>query len=158
MGGRNDMKVRTNEKTGVLSAVRTTQMSEGAFTLVELMIVVAIIGLLAAIAMPALASSRRRSQTAVCRNNQRIIYQGVCQYCMDYCFGVSPSEWPNLCAARNRLSPGGGAMYVKNWKVFECPVADSQDQHDYAYVFTNGEMTGVRCNNTAAAIRNLHNE
>ena len=71
---------------------------------------------------------------------------------------MTPAEWPNLCAARNRLSPGGNALYVRNWDAFECPVSDSQDQHDYAYVFENGEMVNVRCNNSSAAVRNLHNK
>lgn len=41
------------------------------FTLVEIMIVVAIIGLLAAIAIPSFMSARVRSQTNACINNLR---------------------------------------------------------------------------------------
>ena len=43
------------------------------FTLVEIMIVVAIIGLLASITIPNLVTSRQQSRTSVCINNLRLI-------------------------------------------------------------------------------------
>ncbi|MGZ5545111.1 MAG: type II secretion system protein, partial [Limisphaerales bacterium] len=43
------------------------------FTLVEIMIVVAIIGLLAAIAIPNFVRARQTSQTNACINNLRLI-------------------------------------------------------------------------------------
>lgn len=43
------------------------------FTLVEIMIVVAIIGLLATIAVPAFIKARTRAQTTICINNLRQI-------------------------------------------------------------------------------------
>jgi len=51
--------LKTNRKSG--------------FTLVEIMIVVAIIGLLAAIAIPNFVRARQTSQTNACINNLRII-------------------------------------------------------------------------------------
>jgi len=47
--------------------------SSKGFTLVEIMIVVAIIGLLAAIAVPNFVQARQQAQTNACINNLRII-------------------------------------------------------------------------------------
>lgn len=54
------------------------------FTLVEIMIVVAIIGLLAAIAIPSFMNARTRSQTSACINNLRQISGAKDQYALDH--------------------------------------------------------------------------
>ena len=53
------------------------------FTLVEIMIVVAIIGLLAAIAIPSFVKARSDSQTKACINNLRIMDAGKEQAAME---------------------------------------------------------------------------
>ena len=53
------------------------------FTLVEIMIVVAIIGLLAAIAIPNFMHSRAQSQATACINNMRQIDSAIQQFSME---------------------------------------------------------------------------
>ncbi|MBC8095481.1 MAG: prepilin-type N-terminal cleavage/methylation domain-containing protein [Akkermansiaceae bacterium] len=63
------MKIKTSRKAG--------------FTLVEIMIVVAIIGLLAAIAIPNFIRARTTSQGNACNNNLRQIDAAVQQYALE---------------------------------------------------------------------------
>jgi prepilin-type N-terminal cleavage/methylation domain-containing protein len=63
------MKINTSRKAG--------------FTLVEIMIVVAIIGLLAAIAIPNFVKARNSSQTNACINNLRQIDAATQQWAME---------------------------------------------------------------------------
>ncbi len=55
----------------------------GGFTLVEIMIVVAIIALLAAIAVPGFLRSRKRSQASKILNDLRMIDSAVDQYAIE---------------------------------------------------------------------------
>ena len=68
------------------------------FTLVEIMIVVAIIGLLAAIAVPAFMKARNNARRSACVNNLRLIESAKDNYAIDY-GGTNGTalEWNNLC-------------------------------------------------------------
>ena len=57
--------------------------SRGGFTLVEIMIVVAIIALLAAIAVPGFLRARKRSQASRVINDLRLIDSAVDQYAIE---------------------------------------------------------------------------
>jgi len=66
------------------------------FTLVEIMIVVAIIGLLAAIAIPNFVNSRAKSQATACINNMRQIDSAVQQFSMETGKSAgSTINWPS---------------------------------------------------------------
>ena len=79
------------------------------FTLVEIMIVVAIIGLLAAIAIPSFINARTKTQTNSCLNNLRLIDGAMQQYALDH---------TNAVAADFTALVGTGA-YIKDTPV--CP-------------------------------------
>jgi prepilin-type N-terminal cleavage/methylation domain-containing protein len=63
--------------------MKTIHAKEFGFTLVEIMIVVAIIGLLAAIAIPNFIKSRTTSQQNACINNLRLIDSSKQQWALE---------------------------------------------------------------------------
>ena len=63
--------------------LRKLQTKRGGFTLVEIMIVVAIIALLAAIAVPGFLRARKRSQATRILNDLRMIDSAVDQYAIE---------------------------------------------------------------------------
>ena len=55
-----------------------------AFTLVELLVVLAIMGILMAMLLPSLSGARRQARQLVCRNNLRSLFTGVLMYAQDH--------------------------------------------------------------------------
>ena len=81
MERRSKQNKQTQKKAN--SMLRKLTKNRGGFTLVEIMIVVAIIALLAAIAVPGFLRARKRSQASKIINDLRLIDAAVDQYAIE---------------------------------------------------------------------------
>ena len=102
------MKINTSRKAG--------------FTLVEIMIVVAIIGLLAAIAIPNFVRARQTSQQNACINNLRQIDGAKQQWALEN--GKQATDTPGEADVAPYLGRSSAAATLLTANV-KCPVADA---------------------------------
>jgi prepilin-type N-terminal cleavage/methylation domain-containing protein len=88
------------------------------FTLVEVMIVVAIVALLAAIAVPAFMRARKRSQATQVINDLRMIASAVDQYAVEFSkMAGTPVDTPDWTAYMKKDTP----LYTTASDVFGQP-------------------------------------
>jgi prepilin-type N-terminal cleavage/methylation domain-containing protein len=91
------------------------QTKHAGFTLVEIMIVVAIIALLAAIAVPGFLRARKRSQASKILNDLRLIDGAVDQYAIETGRKsgdiVNVSDWTNYLKKDTRLYSTGQDLF-----------------------------------------------
>jgi len=85
----------------------------GGFTLVELLVVVAIIALLAAILFPVFGRAREKARQTTCISNLKQLGMAFAMYTQDY---DESYPWGNQGWAGHLVYP-----YVKNKNVFTCP-------------------------------------
>jgi prepilin-type N-terminal cleavage/methylation domain-containing protein len=88
----------------------------GGFTLVEIMIVVAIIALLAAIAVPGFLRARKRSQASRILNDLRLIDSAVDQYAIETNkasgAAVNTTDWTNYLKKGSSLYNTGADLFA----------------------------------------------
>jgi prepilin-type N-terminal cleavage/methylation domain-containing protein len=117
---------------------------ENGFTLIELMIVIAIISILAAILIPNFLHARAESQTYSCEGNLRQLATAMEEYAVDN-GGQYPGSVGQLTAANGGVylknvpvDPSGGAYTIVNTASGPCGALGSNatftitdgDQHD----------------------------
>ena len=115
-----------------------------AFTLVEIMIVVAIIALLAAIAVPGFVRSRKRSQAAKILNDLRLIDAAVDQYAIENSKkggdAVGVTDWTNYLKKDTNLFSTGKDLFGNDYGaqvVDQLPAVPAQAKADLAPVADN---------------------
>jgi prepilin-type N-terminal cleavage/methylation domain-containing protein/prepilin-type processing-associated H-X9-DG protein len=93
------------------------------FTLIELLIVVAIMGVLAALLFPVLARVRENARRATCQSNLKQMGMGVVQYSQDYDERFPP-QWNETDTGTNVPAMAWPQLtypYVKSKQVYVCP-------------------------------------
>ncbi|HOK67805.1 MAG TPA: type II secretion system protein [Anaerohalosphaeraceae bacterium] len=88
-----------------LESVKSVEKTCSAFSLVELMIVVAILGILAALVIPEIQGQSQRAKEAAAKENLRIFREAIERYALDH-NGIPPG-YPN-----NDVTKTPAGLYV----------------------------------------------
>src|SRR5687768_11562700 len=110
-------------------------------TIVEIMIVVAVLGLLAAVAVPMWSKARVTAQTKTCLENQRALYLAVSAYESELNTNLS-SIANNGVSIRNTIIASG---YLVKSNAFGCPTGSLPDFDDYQLRYSGIALTGTYC-------------
>ena len=108
---------------------------EEGFTLVELMVVVLIIGILVAIAIPVFNAASGQARQRTCHSNMRTIEGAVDQY-----LAADPANTRGQCAGTNWVGLLVGAnSYIKDNP--QCPGDAATNDTDYSYAVATTQVT-----------------
>jgi prepilin-type N-terminal cleavage/methylation domain-containing protein/prepilin-type processing-associated H-X9-DG protein len=153
-----------------MEAVRSnsgTERKRGAFTLVELLVVIGVIGILAGLLLTVLSSAKKRGRQAQCLNNVRQIGLALNLYHGDFDdqfpapdsvsrYGPQPEDWIHWQYGRG-VTNSTIAPYVSgfNASLFTCPSDEAarrlqaegqlfREPYRYSYALTSYDLDGGR--------------
>ncbi len=135
-----------------------------AFTLIELLTVIAIIGILAAILIPVVSAVRESARKSVCQSNLRQVGVGVHLYASDHedhlpPVSTSASAFTTYWLWRGNTPANLGHLldqgYVDTDEVFFCPSRDVDPQEALSYHSANNITSDGRRERASFAARYL---
>lgn len=107
-------------------------LKQAAFTLVEILVVLAISGILAAILFPAFSSVRANARAATCASNLRQIGLGMLMYAQDH-NGLLPKASVLSSEKGPRCGwPDYFQRYARDAQIFQCPDDEQEGIYDPA--------------------------
>lgn len=128
-------------------------MSKKGFTLVELMIVVVIMGILVAVAVPVYGAVTKNAKKKTCQSNIRIIKENITQYQMTGGPDGATLEGDKLQSAINASNPTFLNLF-EGGDLPTCPT-DNTSKYSIAVERTDGKTTyNVQCTSEDAAAHN----
>jgi len=103
------------------------------FTLIEVLVVIAIIGILGAMIFPVFAQARLKARQSVCLSNLRQIVAASLMYADDNDDCLPVSSFTRFYSGFYRVNlPSGVLPYAKSVKIFHCP-QDRQGPQGFSY-------------------------
>ena len=123
---------------------RPVRPGERAFTLIEVLVVVAIIALLISILLPSIRRARELAKAVVCSSNTKQVFTALVTYQLNFKGYMPPnlwSEWNWAPVAKKdlwfyKLYP----RYLGNPAVYICPADPFRDQFDFEAIKQPGNV------------------
>jgi prepilin-type N-terminal cleavage/methylation domain-containing protein len=116
------------------SLAKPANLRRSAFTLIEILVVVAIIGILAAILFPVFGRARENARRAACQSNLKQIGLGIAQYSQDYDEAMPYGYlYYTQVPAPNDLRMWDDLVqpYLKSYQVLVCPSHSNPIAYNY---------------------------
>ena len=120
------------------------------FTLTELLVVVAILGVLIALLLPALKAAKETAKSIVCVNNLRQIYTGMVNDTNDNGGQMPPSVQGGNMWFNAWLGNGGyvGKSQSGRWPIYRCPAEKGTLITNVATPYVSTRYNLALCNNS----------
>ncbi len=97
------------------------------FTLIELIVVVAVIAILVSLLLPASMNVKKDAKTIACLNNERAVSQSIFMFVSDHDGKIKPDFYSS--AVFNLDDDNVYAPYVDNANTFSCPASQNEEYY-----------------------------